>query len=60
MQRNIEIHVPFGFLRIGWYLDCEDERNEIYGKSYGWDDGIWEWGVSTEDYQGEEEAELDN
>lgn len=34
-QPNIEIHLPFGFLRIGWELPIRD-RNYFIGRAFGW------------------------
>jgi len=30
---NVEIHLPFGFVRIGW---SDKMAHKIFGKAYGW------------------------
>ena len=36
---NIELHIPFGFIRIGFQrtMELEIDQREIEGKVYRWD-----------------------
>ena len=41
---NIEIHVPFGFFRIGWEVPCLCKRGRALGhiflyNTFGWNGG---------------------
>jgi hypothetical protein len=44
LKPNIEIHVPFGFFKIGWEAVAAYNCDEVPSNGYGWLENGWSWG----------------